>query len=109
MGTGGHAPTAPLCLGPLQLCPGIWPGFPSSPLLSELPLATGHHLLHVKEENGQFLKQRLMADDGNTGHDGAKVREHSLPQQTSHVFLAGGRRSAGPARLVYLTKARTPI
>lgn len=48
-GTGGNTATAASCLGTLQVCCRIWPGFPSSPLPSQLPLATGHCLLHVEK------------------------------------------------------------
>ena len=61
-GTGGNAATAALCLGSLQLFSRIWLGFPSSPLPTQLPLATGHRLLHFREgqeDNSHFLKQRL--------------------------------------------------
>lgn len=48
-GTGGNTATAASCLGTLQVCCRIWMGFPSSPLPAQLPLATGHCLLHVEK------------------------------------------------------------
>lgn len=122
-GTGGNAATAASCLGTLQVCCRIWPGFPSSPLPSQLPLATGHCLLHV-EKGGRrtagfwsrgwvFCVMMRSCRRICRGYNlwWGSGGEHSLPQQTRHIFLAGGwRRGAQDQPGCFcLTKALTPV